>query len=42
MFSHCGKNEIRFVSPVKSQSGKCPRRQEDKHHVRTINRKFEN
>ena len=42
MCSHCGKKEIRFVSMGKPLPGKCPRKQGDKPHTWTVNRRLEN
>lgn len=42
MCSHCGKKEIRFVSLGKPLPGKCPRKQGNKPHTWTVNRKLEN
>ena len=42
MCSHCGQKAMRYVVQGKPEPGKCPRRNGDKPHVWTINRKFEN
>ena len=41
MCSHCGKKEVKQVGTGKPLPGRCPRKEGDKPHTWTVNRKFQ-